>query len=69
MPQFDFFVFPIIVFFSLVMFFFLYIFITKSLIPSLSRSTKMRTKLLNFSKKHPNVTKKDVYNETFKQFF
>jgi hypothetical protein len=69
MPQFDFFIFPIIVFFSLIMFFLLYIFTTKSLISSLSRSTKMRAKILNLSKKNSNVTKKDVYNETFKQLF
>ena len=67
MPQFDFFSFLGLVFFTLITFFFLYIYITKEVNPRLSEVTKSRAKFFSFSKKTSN-TPLEVYNETFKLF-
>jgi hypothetical protein len=69
MPQFDFFIYSGLIFFTLTIALFLYIYTTKSIIVSTSEQAKIRAKFLCISKKKSKFSKKDVYNEVLKQLF
>jgi hypothetical protein len=62
MPQFDFFIYSALVFFTLIIILFLYIYTTKSIIVSTAEQTKIRAKFLSISKKKSSILKKDTYN-------
>jgi len=69
MPQFDFFIYSALVFFTLIIILFLYIYTTKSIIVSTAEQAKIRAKFLSISKKKSSILKKDIYNEVLKQLF
>jgi hypothetical protein len=69
MPQFDFFIYSALVFFTLIIILLLYIYTTKSIIVSTAEQAKIRAKFLSISKKKSSILKKDIYNEVLKQLF
>jgi hypothetical protein len=60
MPQFDFFIYSALVFFTLIIILFLYIYTTKSIIVSTAEQAKIRAKFLSIWKKKYSFLKNKV---------